>query len=97
MTVNAIISPAGRRILNVDKARRGDTCWLLCCWDDCERDGVDSNKARFHDHNPGIRCDDPTATHVWYVFCSERHRQMFLNAHRDGQGRLPLGEHGRIL
>lgn len=87
----------GKRILSVDKARRGETAWLPCCWDDCERDGVDLHKAFFHDHNPGTPCNSALSQHLWYIFCSERHRQLFLNSHRQGQGRLPVGERGGIL
>ena len=83
-------------VLSMDKAARGETVWLRCCWEDCEKQGVDSNKARFHDHPKVFSCNDPDAKHLWYVFCSERHRQLFLNSHRSN-GNLPLGERGRIL
>lgn len=82
-------------ILSLDKAQRGETCWLLCCWEDCERQGVDLHKTRFHDHAPGLPCDSTLAKHIWYVFCSERHRQYFLHSHVRN-GHLPTGEHGRI-
>lgn len=72
-----------QRILNRDKAAQGDTVWLRCCWDDCERFAVSLHRSRHHDHNPGTPCDMPGAKHPWYTFCSERHRQMFLNGHRD--------------
>lgn len=86
----------GKGILSVDKAIRGETVWLLCGWDDCERQGVTLHQARHHAHARGYRCDHPDAKHVTYVFCSERHRQLFLNGHR-AYGRLPLGERGGIL
>lgn len=96
-TVDAVpaVAPARRRILSVDKARRGESVFLLCCWSDCERDGVELHKVRFHDHNRALPCDHGLAQHVWYVFCSERHRQFFLNAHRK-DGFLPTGERGLI-
>lgn len=87
----------GKRILSLDQARLGDTVWLPCCFDDCEKHGVNLHQAMLHDHNPGIRCSDPTAKHPVFVFCSERHRQYFLASHRIGQGRLPTGSKGTLL
>jgi hypothetical protein len=87
---------AGKPVLSMDKAARGETAWLLCCWDDCQKQGVDSHKTRLHDHNTRVRCDDIMARHVWYVFCSERHRQLFLHSHVDN-GKLPVGERGRLI
>jgi hypothetical protein len=69
---------------------RDDGTWLKCCWDDCERQGFDSHKTRFHDHAHGLPCDHPDAKHVWYVFCSNRHRDYFLHSHRS-MGNLPPG------
>jgi hypothetical protein len=64
--------------------------WLQCCWDDCERQGYELHKTRFHDHARGLPCADPRSKHVWYVFCTERHRDYFLHSHRD-MGNLPPG------
>lgn len=86
----------GKGILSVDKAHAGDTVWLRCCWDDCDRDATTLHKTMFHDHAKALGCDDWRSKHLWYTFCSERHRQLFLNAHIS-YGNLPLGEHGRIL
>lgn len=86
----------GQAILSVDKAYAGDTVFLPCCWDDCERDGTTLHKAMHHDHPPALTCDNPVSKHLWYVFCSERHRQLFLHSHI-AYGRLPTGERGRIL
>lgn len=80
----------GKKILSLDKARSGETRWLPCCWDDCERTGTTLFRTRFHDHNRGVACDAPWAKHVWYVFCSERHRQLFLNSHNE-YGKLAPG------
>lgn len=87
----------GRKILSVDKWQRGEVVWLPCCWDDCQRSGTTLHRTRYHSHARGIPCDHPTlGKHVWYVFCSERHRQLFLASHRSGYGRLPVGERGRV-
>jgi hypothetical protein len=86
----------GQGVLSVDKANRGETLWLLCCWEDCERQGVQAHKTFSHDHARGLRCDSAMSKHSWFVFCSERHRQLFLNSHIS-KGNLPTGERGRIL
>lgn len=85
----------GKKILSMDKAARGETVWLRCCWDDCEKHAVDLHRTYFHDHNPSTRCEMPGAKHLWYTFCSERHRQMFLHGHKE-YGRLPAGSRGLI-
>lgn len=88
--------PITKPILSVDEARRGGTTWLLCCWDDCEEQGVDLHKVMVHAHARGYTCNNPFSQHVWYVFCSERHRQLWMNGHR-AYGHLPTGERGRII
>lgn len=62
--------------------------WLLCCWDECDKHGYESNKAVYHDHPRGMPCNHPYAKHVNYVFCSDRHKTMFVTSH--------LGDYGRI-
>lgn len=47
--------------------------WLLCCWYDCEKQGYEIYHATEKD-GPKL---------VKYVFCSERHREYFLNSHRN--------------
>lgn len=82
-------------VLSMDKAARGETVWLRCCWDDCERQAVQLHRTFFHDHNPTRRCDDAGSKHLWYTFCSERHRAYFLNSHRSN-GNLATGDKGLI-
>ena len=55
--------------------------WLLCCWQECEKDGVEMHKARVK---------EGTAGYCFYVFCSERHKMYWVNSHRDN-GNLPAG------
>lgn len=50
---------------------------LPCCWDDCERDGYDEIKVVVKEPQKQLH----------YVFCSERHKRLYLNAHHD-YGRL---------
>ena len=80
----------GKKVLSLDKARSGETRWLPCCWDDCERTGTTLYQTRFHDHSPHVSCETPWVKHVWYVFCSERHKQLFLNGHHE-YGKLASG------
>lgn len=86
----------GKKILSLDKAARGETRWLPCCWDECEKSGTTLHQAKFHDHPKTISCDHEMAKHVKYVFCSERHRQYFLNSHIS-MGKLPAGYRGTVL
>lgn len=83
-------------VLNLDKAKAGETVWLLCCWEDCERQGVTLHQVRTHDHAPRMRCDDLNSKHPKWVFCSEAHRQLFINSHRD-MGNRPPGTTPRYL
>lgn len=83
-------------VLSLDKAARGETTWLTCCWEDCEKQGYDLHRTRFHDHAARVPCDSEIAKHVFYVFCSEPHRQLFLNSHRD-HGNMAPGHNKRFL
>lgn len=69
---------------------------LICCVpvmpgeDTCDRPAFDLYKVRVHEHHKDLACDDQLSSHVWYHFCSERHRQLFIHSHRD-LGNLPAG------
>lgn len=86
----------GKKILNRDRQLQGDTAWLKCCWDDCERPAVSLHKVLKHEHAKGLPCNSPMSKHPWFTFCSEKHRQYFIHSHI-AHGRLPTGEHGRLL
>lgn len=86
----------GKPVLSVDKAHRGETVWILCAWADCEKQGVTLHQSVLHDHNPGVRCDHVDARHPRFVFCSERHKQLFAHSHV-AYGKLPTGSRGTIL
>lgn len=77
-----------KKVINHD---RGGT-HVMCAWDECERDGVELHKCRVNYGGGQI---------VFYVFCSERHRQYWINsAPRDGSvayGNLPSGYRSTIL
>lgn len=84
-----------KKILNVDRAHRGEISFLDCAWHDCERKAVQLHRIRLHDHARGLRCDHPDAKHPWMAFCSEKHRQLHIHSHI-AHGKLPTGEHGRL-
>ena len=67
---------------------------VFCAWDDCDNDGYIMFHVAINAARPGF----PRQLER-YVFCSERHRQYFLNVHRDRglHGYLPAGERGRII
>lgn len=64
--------------------------WIPCCWFECDRDGYELYKAIFHEHGRNYTCDHPAAAHINFVFCSERHKQLYLHSHVQ-MGQLPPG------
>lgn len=75
---------------------------LPCCWDDCDRAGHTQWQARVP-REP----DDATEARLIatgqipppmsiYIFCSDRHRMMWVNGHRS-YGNLPSGSRGTLL
>ncbi len=66
---HAIVS---RKVINLD---HDGNKHVMCAWDTCEKDGTEDNKVVTHEGNPGY--EQRTIT---YVFCSERHRQYWLNS-----------------
>jgi hypothetical protein len=70
-----------KRVINLDHA--GDR-HVMCAWDDCERDGFDLHQVRI---NYGKALTPHVVKHV---FCTERHKQFFINSHRQ-YGVLPPG------
>jgi hypothetical protein len=67
--------------------------WINCVWFECDKPGYELYKAVFHEHARTMRCDHPQSQHINYVFCSERHRQLFLHSHI-AMGKLPPGYKG---
>lgn len=64
--------------------------WIQCCWFECEKPGYELYKSVLHEHAKTMTCDHPMSQHVNFIFCSERHRQLYLNSHRN-MGQLPPG------
>jgi len=65
---------AHKKIINHD---RGGT-YVMCAWDECDRDGYQLYSVRAHEHAGSIDCDSSLAKHITYVFCTERHKQYWL-------------------
>lgn len=75
-SVHARIS---RKVINLDRDSK-----VLCAWDECSNDGYELHKVR-------VNYGTAVAPHILnYVFCSERHKQYFINSHRR-YGNLPPG------
>ena len=70
-----------KKVINLDHA--GDR-HVMCAWDDCERDGVELHQTRV---NYGTAAQPHIVKHV---FCSERHRQFWINSVA-AYGKLPPG------
>ena len=101
-----------RKAVNLDNGGRP----LPCCWDECDRDGTVLYKHTSCLHDPRLGCrhaDMATlatagrTAHLEYVFCSQRHRNYWVNATgrnaqesiaRTGRayGNLPAGLRGMI-
>jgi hypothetical protein len=76
-----------KKVINFD---RGGTN-VMCAWDTCEKDGYEMYKTVEHDANAGYERRDIT-----YVFCSERHRQYWINSIHDCNN-LPAGYRSSII
>ncbi len=70
-----------KKVINLDHA--GDRK-VMCAWDLCEKDGYDLHQVRINYGTPVF----PRV--VKHVFCTERHKQMWINNRRD-YGNLPPG------
>lgn len=46
---------------------------MMCCWDDCTRDGYDEIKIIVREPQKNLH----------YIFCSERHKRLYTTAHRE--------------
>ncbi len=70
-----------RKVINLDS---GTGRPIVCCWDDCERDGTELYKTVSHEHLKTVSCAAVNAgapgKHVTFVFCSAGHKDLFDNA-----------------
>jgi len=75
-----------------------DGAALPCCFDDCDREGSDRYMTRTREIvSPPMPAYGVPGHYknVWYVFCSERHKRMWINSPRDLYN-LPSGERGLL-
>lgn len=79
----------GRVVQKKVNSRTDD--FFLCCFDDCERDGVELHRLRVRNAKPGSWEQLGVQEFITYVFCSESHKQMFADSARHLQGRLASG------
>lgn len=71
----------GKPVINLSSGAH-----IPCGWDDCFRDGVELHKVVIREPNGRAN----------FVFCSERHRQYFINSHR-ANGNLPAGYRSTLI
>ena len=78
-----------RKLINHDS---GDGRKLMCCWDTCELDSYELYKVRVNTANDGYE-----VRYMNYTFCSERHKQYWLNNCRpNNNNNLPPGYRGHL-
>lgn len=77
--------PVAKKVLSFSSGT-----WIACAWFECQRPGYELYKAIFHEHARELACDSPMSEHVNFIFCSERHKQLFRNSHLTF-GQLPAG------
>lgn len=77
------------RIARKVLSRSSDT-WILCAWFECDRQGFELYKTILHEHSRSLPCDSMFSEHVNFVFCSERHKMLYVHSHK-AFGQLPPG------
>jgi len=77
-----------KKVINLD---HGGAKHVMCSWDTCEKDGYENNKVVVRDNAPGY---EPKT--ITYIFCTERHKQYWLNSIRNVNN-LPPGFKRSIL
>lgn len=64
--------------------------WITCAWFGCDRTAYDLYKSVFHEHSRDLACDHPYSAHVFFIFCTERHKRYYQESHKNF-GQLPAG------
>lgn len=83
-----------RKVINFDRSYSGEaeTHYIHCGWDDCEKHGYECYKVRIHTEREGYQ-----ERIVNFVFCSERHRQYFIQSGQQAaSGMHPDYMHGML-
>lgn len=86
-----------KKAINMDHAANGGTVkFVMCAWDDCEKDGFEMYKVVIETGN--VKGGYPSRP-LTYIFCCERHRAYWINSSLQGRygfeghayGQLPKG------
>lgn len=69
--------------------------WIACCWTECDRPG--DTRYEFEDTSElkGIQVGTGKKLYIKYLFCSDRHRVMWINSTHD-MGNMPMGSKGLL-
>jgi hypothetical protein len=71
-----------KKAINMDHAANGGTVkFVMCAWDDCEKDGYEMYKLVTQTGNPNYHdaMGNDYSRPLTYLFCCERHRQYWIN------------------
>jgi hypothetical protein len=80
-----------KKAINMDHAANGGTVkFVMCAWDDCERDGYEMYKIVVETGN--VKDGHPSRP-LTYIHCSERHRQYQMQSMRQAEA----AKHGEFL
>lgn len=66
-----------KKVVINEGAVRGEK--IFCAWEDCDNDGYEMYKVRVNYGTDEIG----RPYNTFYVFCTEDHKQYFVNSHRD--------------
>lgn len=72
-------------VINLDEGGDRHDHHIMCAWDDCTKQGYETNKVVVNDAAPGH-----APRYMRFVFCTEKHKYYFVHSHRD-YGNLPPG------
>lgn len=85
MTTRRTHAVVAKKVINNDNGGQP----LVCCWDECDRLGLEMYKHTMCEHAVGANCEYEDririeragrTAHLNFVFCSWRHRAYWVNA-----------------
>jgi hypothetical protein len=74
--------PVGRYVVDTSDGEH-----LACCWSDCWKRGLLLHRVRIYE---GVHPVTRRPVYSWKIFCSERHKMLYVNAPRS-LNNLPPG------
>lgn len=72
-------------VINMDQGGERSDGHIMCGWDECDKQGFDTNRVQVNDAASGY---EPRI--MKWVFCSEKHKQFFVYS-TTHYGQLPPG------